>query len=433
MEQPTAAARTHVSDWLLLALIFALPLMNPPVRGQAIAADLLFLALLGAVGIELLARRRKLQWIPGFVLLLVYVAGLAPSLLSTSKMNSSLLKLATEFYLVGLAAATAFLIDSEAKFRRAVLAWLTATAIVCLVAVLSLAAFVTGHGSWLLNYSSFGFGSLPPGDYPRLALTFFNANMACNYLTVSFALLLIARHSGYIGRAAFAVLLAGTLVAAVSTISPGLGGIALLAGVWAWITRRAQSPLLARAALFVGIVISALFVAALAFTIVGYPTAPFQLKLPGGITVYPAPRFLTWSAAFQQFVHHPLIGIGIGIDPVDVRYTNPSGGLEQLTDAHNLFLSIAAQCGLAGLAGLGAILVFVIARMKSVSVMQPIPLAAFVLGAAFLDAFVYQGLGGSFEDTRHIWVLLGLFMAACRLDLIRADGSNRKADAPSHC
>jgi hypothetical protein len=38
------------------------------------------------------------------------------------------------------------------------------------------------------------------------------------------------------------------------------------------------------------------------------------------------------------------------------------------------------------------------------------------LGLAFLVAFAYEGLGGAFEDARHLWVLFGLFLAAKRLE-----------------
>jgi O-antigen ligase len=111
---------------------------------------------------------------------------------------------------------------------------------------------------------------------------------------------------------------------------------------------------------------------------------------------------------------------------------NPSG-FEVLTDAHNVFLSIGAQCGIAGLAGLTALVAFVIARTPWRAGLQDQRLPQLLLGAAFVNVFVYQGLGGSFEDTRHIWVLLGLFMAADRIEFSRADGNNRTADAPSPC
>jgi O-antigen ligase len=433
MNSPESArARLLPSDWLLSALIFATPFMKPSLSRQVIGADLLFVVLALAVTIEVLLGLRRLCWIAGFGALVAYVAGPSPSLLATSDLDRSLFKYATEFYLIGLAGVTAWMIDSEIKFRRAVLAWLAATALVCLDGVLSLVAFATGRGTWLLDYSGNGFGSLPPGNYPRLALTFFGANMACNYLTVSLALAFLARNLGYTSRSTCWLLLAGIAVAALSTISAGLGGIALLAGLWLWVRHRGDFPPIATTGLVLGLAGAAVFVIALVVMPIPHPTAPFLIRLPGGATVYGAGHLLTWSAALKQFLHHPLIGIGLGIDPIHVGLANPTG-FEVLTDSHNIFLSIAAQCGLAGLAGLAALLAFVIARTPWSAGIRGKQLPQLVLGATFLDVFVYQGLGGSFEDTRHIWVLLGLFMAANRIELSRGDESNRRAGAPSPC
>lgn len=427
MDNQGTSSALSPSAWLLLALIFALPLMNPPVRGQLVAADLLFLLLMAVLGFEVLTRRRRLRWLPGFGALLAYGFALAPSLLSSSNLGASLFKYGTEFYLIGLAAVTASIVDSETMFGRAVAAWLAGTTVVALLALAALVAFATGWAPWLLTYSSYDFGSLPPGAYPRLSLTFVFSNMACNYLTVSLGLLFWARLSGYVGRGIFALMLAGILIAALSTISPGLGGIALLGGLCLHTMRRGDQPTLARVALVLGIAAAALFLLALTVTPVAYPAAPFEMRLPGGIALYPSVRILVWSAALEQFLHHPLIGMGIGVDPVHVRYLNPSGALEQLTDAHNIFLSIAAQCGIVGLAGLGAIIAMAVRRTGRISG----DLRRFLLGATFLDVFVYQGLGGSFEDTRHIWVLLGLLVAASRLELSRPDENSRTPAAPS--
>jgi O-antigen ligase len=417
---------TAPSDWLFLALIFAVPLMKPAVSGEMIVADLLFLLLAAAAAIETLIGRRKLRWLPSLGALLAYVVSLAPSLLATSDMGASLFKFSTEFYLIGLAAAGAYLVDSEADLRRAVLVWLAATALVCAVGLLGLAAFATGSGGWLLDYSSFGFGSLVPGDYPRLSLTFFNANMACNYLTCSLGLLLIARIRGYAGRVPAAVMAAAIGIAAASTISPGLGGIALVAGVWIWLALP-NHAVVGRLALAGGAAVAALFVLALTFTIFPHSTAPFRIDLPLGLTLYPSGRYLTWSGALAQFLRHPLIGIGIGIPPDDVHFMAPMG-MQELTDAHNLFLSIGAQCGIVGLIGLTAIIGFAAAQLRSGSGTDK--LTRFVLASTFLNALVYQGIGGSFEDTRHIWLLLGLLMAAVRLEATRPDGNSRTPSAP---
>jgi len=426
-----AAAPINASEWLLLAMIFALPFMNPPLAGEVIVADVIFVLLLLALVVEVALGGRRFTWLAGYGALLAYITGLAPSLLATGNIGVSLFKFGTEFYLIGLAAVTALIVDSEAMFRRAVLAWLAGSAAVALVAVTGLFAFSTGYFPSLLHYMSYDFGTLPPGPYPRLAITFVFADMAGNYLTVSLALLLLAHRFGYVSRAAFAALLAGIVIASLSTISPGLGGIALIAGLWLFVTRRRQAPMFANMALLLSVATAGLFIIALIVTPFFHPTAPFEIRLPGGIVVYPSGRFLVWSAALEQFIRHPFTGIGLGIDPVHVRYLNPSGFLEQLSDAHNIFLSIAAQCGIAGLLGLGVVIWAAIRRTPWPVGPDPAELSHFLLGATFLDVFVYQGLGGSFEDTRHIWVLLGLLIAASRPELSHPDGNNHRPAEPS--
>ena len=41
-------------------------------------------------------------------------------------------------------------------------------------------------------------------------------------------------------------------------------------------------------------------------------------------------------------------------------------------------------------------------------------LSGAALCATFLNVLLYQGIGGSFEDTRHIWLLLGLLIGSAR-------------------
>jgi O-antigen ligase len=218
--------------------------------------------------------------------------------------------------------------------------------------------------------------------------------------------------------------LLGILVAALFTISPGLGGIALALGTGAWFLKGSKLALAG------GIAVAGAFIVALAMTPFLHSTAPFLIHVPAtGLILAPAGRFLTWSAAFDEFLHHPWLGHGIGIDAVFVRYRTPSGDLQQLTDAHNIFLNIAAQAGVVGLAGL-MVLIGYAARLtfSDAGASQAIRL---VLGLTFLNAFVYQGLGAGFEDTRHLWVLLGLLAAAT--SITPAGENNRRAGAPSPC
>jgi putative inorganic carbon (hco3(-)) transporter len=427
--------RMSATEWLLVALVLSLPFMKPAISYPLVLPDLVFLLLFFALGVELFLRKRRIEWGTPQWILLLYVLSFAPSLLTTPDLRESTFKLATQLYLVGLAVVTAALIDSEAKLRFVAHAWLCATGLLAIVALLSLAAFVVAPDSALLDYSRYHFGTLPPGHYPRLALTFFNVNMLCNYLTVSLGLLFVSRQAGWLSRRTFVLLIVAIGVAAVPTLSPGLGGIVLIAGLWLWLTERSQSGRLARAAVAVGIAVGAFFVVALGVTPILHSTAPFLIHIPRiELVLAPSARFLTWNAAVVEFARHPLVGHGIGIDAVDVRYKDPSGYLQELTDAHNMFFNIAAQCGVAGLAGLAGLIVYVLRlslpwRLDG-GTMQ---IARVGLGITFLDAFVYQGLGGSFEDTRHLWVLLGLLIASARLEISPADGSNRRAGAPLFC
>lgn len=250
--------------------------------------------------------------------------------------------------------------------------------------------------------------------------------MASNYLTVSLMLLLVARRLGWIGVRLSFWLLGGVLLCAVSTISPGLGGFVMAIGTWVWILKHERRPIMAKAFLTGGLLVGLLFVLAMAVTLIPHPTAPFPIHVPLiDIELAPAGRLIIWIDAVRNFLADPLLGRGIGADAVDVRYQNPSGYLQTLTDAHNMFLNVAVQTGVVGLAALTAIVVFVWRHSFSVRLLHEEQTTAVVgLGIAFLIAFAYEGLGGSFEDARHHWVLFGLFLGAKRLpeDQLRRTG-----------
>jgi O-antigen ligase len=86
-----------------------------------------------------------------------------------------------------------------------------------------------------------------------------------------------------------------------------------------------------------------------------------------------------------------------------------------MTDAHNVFLNFAAQTGLVGLAAMLAIVLHVARRTFPLR-LQGFGAVRVMLGLTWLNAFVYQGLTGSYEDARHLWLLLGLLIAAERLE-----------------
>lgn len=416
---PAAAAMpARLAGWVLLLFVFLLPFMQPAVRVfglEAVAADAAYLMLAGLWAVALAAGGARLRWHPAFGLLALYLAAMAISAVASDQPRQSAVKLATQLYLLSLPPIALSLIRTERDLRAVLAAWLAASAVVAAVAIASVAAFFLDPGNPLLAATANDYGTLPPGPYPRLRLTFLYAAMLCNYLTVSLVILLIARRLGWIGRTPFLLLLAGILFAAAFSLTPGLGGIFLALGLWAWLVLE-RGPL-ARTALLGGVAAAVLFVGAMAVTPFLHPTAPFLIQVPGtDITLAPAVRLMAWIEAARNFAADPWLGRGLGLEAVDVKILIPSGQLAGVTDAHNSFLNVAVQCGLAGLAALLALLWWVAGRLR------PLRLAggsSNVLGVglafAFLNAFAYQGLGGSFEDARHLWLLFGLILAADRL------------------
>lgn len=91
--------------------------------------------------------------------------------------------------------------------------------------------------------------------------------------------------------------------------------------------------------------------------------------------------------------------------------------MQLLTDAHNVFLSVAAQAGLFGIACFTAL---VGSAVRSGFRSEPNGSEASsirkALSIAFVSGLILQGLVGSFEDARHLWVLLGLIIASTKIE-----------------
>lgn len=410
-----------IASYLLWALIFSLAFMQPAVQllgYAAVPTDFLFIATMLPWLWALGTGRTAFEWDGAYWWLAVYLAVALASAFAAEAPMRSIPALLKQLYLLSLPVLLVNLVRTREDFRTAIRWWLAGSAVVALVGVASLVVFLADPNSRLLDVTRFHFGSLPPGDYPRLRLTFLNANMACNYLTVSLMLLLVARRLTWVGRAQFHWLFVGIGLGSALTVSPGLGGILLAIAIWVWLLERDRKPFVAKLVLSGGLLIALLFVAAMAVTPIIHPTAPFLIRVPLiGVELAPAGRLLTWIDAARNFLADPLLGRGFGTDAVDVRYQSPSGELQTLTDAHNIFLNVGVQSGVVGLAALIAILVFVVRESLP---LRLVPgdrnVATLGLGAAFLIAFAYEGLGGSFEDARHLWVLFGLFLVAKRIE-----------------
>ena len=406
---------------LLYLALASLSFMRPEVVvGELgiVATD----AIAAAAGLCWLAacmlNRRWLRWDRFFWLLTAYFAVMVVSVVfATDPIAGVRVKLASELYLLGLPVLVVGLVTDALQLRGAVLAWLAGTAVLIALAAFSLIAAVVVPDAWALHLVQHRLGSLPLGPFVRYRLGFINPNILGAYLTASLMLVLLAAERRWVNRTASIALVAGLTMATIATFSAGIGGIMLGGAVWAWLCWRKSHPHRAALMLAVGIASTLAFVAAQALTPVHDPSPLFALTVPGtAITLVPASRLQVWIAAAQTFATHPLTGVGIGAEVAHVMFTEPGGHQVLLTDGHNVLLNLAAACGVFGLVAIVAIVVAVWRRGGPYRYDDSdAGLAAVATALGVLNVLVVQGVGGGYEDSRFVWLMIGLLLAASRL------------------
>jgi hypothetical protein len=405
----------YLPEAAYLLLIFSLGFMQPQVRFRGTSLNLtepLFLLTAGLWVIALVCRQTKFRWKNVFVLFAIYAVGLLISAVFSDDRQISFVKLAGELYLLALATLTIQIIDDESKLKRVVYVWLAASAVTAVISAIVVVLYYAGQDNWLTQFALNDYGSLPPGHYPRIHSTFVYPSLLCNYLTVSLMLLFGAVHAGWI-RSSIAVTISVLFaVAILFTLTPGIGAVLLAIGLWFWFFKKEGSNgIAARAALWTGIASAVFFLLISTFTVIASPTSPFYYEI-AGLRIDPTQRLLAWMDSFWTFVANPLFGKGLGLPVANVLFMPPSGKMQLLTDAHNFVLNVAAQAGLVGIIPLILICIAVVryplAFIRSSGINAPLNVALWI---AFISAFLVQGLVGSFEDARHLWVLIGLIVA----------------------
>ena len=332
--------------------------------------------------------------------------------------SQSIIKLAGETYLLALAILTFNLVRSAKDFKQIIFAWLAGTSIALMVGVITIVLFYASPQHWLLEYTTSIYGAVPVGNYPRLQSTSVSASMFCNYLTVSLAMLFAAEKIKLIGKVLFSIFYFLILLCAVFTISSGIGGLGLLIGIWYWAIYRDNQKTFARLSLAGALTFALFFCLMNCFALQAYPNAPYSIAVPFSEAVlYPSPRFLVWTDALKTFSENFFFGNGLGRPVCEVLFQNTDGSLSLLTDAHNTFINVAAQNGIFGLLAITAIAAYFLRRTFPLKRVADFPSTAHTaLSLAFLSAFIFQGLTGSFEDARHLWVLIGLIISVSHLN-----------------
>jgi O-antigen ligase len=237
--------------------------------------------------------------------------------------------------------------------------------------------------------------------------------MFCNYLNVGVVLGLLAAKRRWVTPSIAYALIAAAVVCAVFTISIGLGIVFM---------SLCLSPLVIDRNSFVASkVLGAVGIAvAMAFLVLSCISLGPRSASDSSSFIQPSSRILVWQDAFRTFTSHPITGNGLGVPIASTIVVNTDGSKSLLTDGHNSFLNVAAQSGTIGLAAFIALTIYLL-WIWSDSFRSPERIVTRSLGLAFTASFVLQGLTGSFEEARHLWVLIGFLIAADRLERATTD------------
>lgn len=383
--------------------------------------DAIFLLTLSLFTIAWISGKTSLSRDPIHKYLAAFLLAMAPSAALSIMPRTGVLKLAGVGYLVCLVVLTINVVRNERMLKSAILVWITASTAAALIGAITVVLFYVDRTSPWHSIFLHHYGSLPVGNYPRIQSTFLYPAMLCNYLTAGILLILASFKLGWIKNkpTAFCLILHG--IAAIFTLTPGLGGLVFAIALWVgFMIIEGKRPLYGKIAFAAGSLVFILSIAVSAFSIRPIATSPFTYDV-FGVRIDPTQRLLAWRDAIETFIQHPLFGKGVGLGVANVRFQAPSGQMQILTDAHNTFLSIAGQAGILGSAAFFALMIStlrrgLISRIGEVTKVtnKPISLAMTI---AFISGIAFQGMVGSFEDARHLWVLLGLIVAASRIDV----------------
>ena len=218
------------------------------------------------------------------------------STIFSTNFTQSIVKLLGETYLLALAILTFNLVRREKDFKQIIFAWLAGTAVTLIVGIVTILLFYLSPQNWFLEFTTSIYGAVPVGNYPRLQSTSVSASMFCNYLTVSLAMLFIAERAKLVGKIVFAVLYFLILLCAAFTISSGIGGVALLIGVWYWAIYRDKKKIFARLSLAGAMAFALFFCVMNLIALQAYSTAPYSISIPfSEMVLYPSPRLLVWT------------------------------------------------------------------------------------------------------------------------------------------
>jgi len=405
-----------IANRLFLLLIFSLPLIRPfnttIFSLQVPYTDFIFLAVFAFWLLALVRGETQFKFDKFYIFIGLYGLSLTISTIFSTQPQKSFFKLLGEFYLFALAVLTINLVRDKSFYKQIVIAWLIGTILTILATMSGFVLFYLGYKTQADNYFLSHFGSLPAGNYPRIHALFANANMMCNFLNVSLLLAVLAAKTDWLKKIWAIILQIGIWFAAIFTFSAGLGGMILSLGIWYWALFKTKQKRFFSAVVLVCAIIFSVFVfgSTLISPDTNNTTQEFSVPLTDK-KLEASLRVLVWENSLENFAHFPFFGKGTGTDAAALRYETLSGDKQILLDAHNNWLNILGQTGLFGLFTFILLNAFLITRCRfRFNELNEQNLTRLSLSCAFVGAFLYQGLSGSFEDARHLWILFGLLV-----------------------
>jgi putative inorganic carbon (hco3(-)) transporter len=409
--------KTGAEHWFFLAFVASLPfqsilqfrIFSVPVQ----LPDLMFLAAAAAWAAAYIAGRKTLVRSRFYVFLAAYAISVTLSTIFSADSARSSVKLVGKFYLIGIAALTLNSITSINNLKRTIQAWVFGAGVALTLSLAGIALFYAGLTDPSRNLILHpNFGSLPPGNYPRIEGFFFYPAMLCNFLGVTWMFSVLLVSLNWLKVRTFWLLSPVLLIVNAFTLTPGLGGIFLST---AYFFRSKvfdkKRHVFGRVVTAAGVFLAAAVFIAASITLFSYDPNGTRVPLFDE-AISPSPRAAAWSTALEAFRQNPILGHGIGLPVARTEYTDPQGGRRLLTDAHNTYISLLGETGLVGfLAFMGLIgfLTLSLISWKPVADSQKTIRLCFLL--ALCDAFFYQSLTGSYEDARHLWVFFGIIAA----------------------
>lgn len=415
--------KLKIEHWLYLLFVASLPfptLFQSKLFGVTVLLpDLLFLTAAVTSVASMLVGRELPRFGAFHICLALYAIAMILSTVTSANLPHSAAKLVGKFYLIGIAALTCYIINSVVMLQKVVAAWTTGAAVAIALSLIGILLFYLGVTDPSINLVVHPiFGSLPPGNYPRIEGFFAYPAMLCNFLGVSWMFLLLSTSLGWM-RTRSALLVGSTLlIVNAFTLTPGFGGIFLSTAFFLRDKLKASPPY-ATVALGAGVVAAAAFLFVATFTLFSYDAGGTGMPLAtGDVTL--SHRARAWQTSLQTFSEFPIFGRGVGMPIARSEFIDPSGNRQLLTDAHNTYVSVLGETGLLGFVTFMGIVIFVTLSLfrwrADDAITQAIRLCLIL---ALADSFFYQGLTGSYEDTRHLWVVFGMAAATTSSNFIK--------------